>query len=40
MKYLKLIPIHKYDGEFEDINSIKKVYSQEFDKDLSIKDFK
>ncbi len=40
MKYLKVKPIHNVDGEYEDINDMKKLYKNEFNKDLSIKDFR
>lgn len=40
MKYLKVKPINKVNGEYEEINDIKEIYKDEFDKDLSVKDFK
>lgn len=40
MKYLRVKPIHKYDGEYEEINQMKEIYKKEFDKELSIKDLK
>ena len=39
-KYFIVKQINKIDGEFEDINTMKKLYKQEFKKDLSIKDFR
>ena len=41
MKYLRVKPIHKINGDFEDINDMEPIYVDEFDKDyISIKDFK
>lgn len=41
MKYLRVKPIHKINGDYEDINDIEPIYVDEFDKDyISIKDFK
>lgn len=40
VKYLKVKSIDKVNGEYEDINNLKKTYQNEFNKDLSIKDFK
>lgn len=40
MKYLRVKPIHKVNGEYEEINDMKKIYKDEFDKDLSVKDFR
>ena len=40
MKYLKVKLIDKIDGEFEDIDKVKQLYLEEFNKELSIKDFK
>lgn len=41
MKYLKVKPIHKINGDYEDINDMEPIYVDEFDKDyISIKDFK
>ncbi len=40
VKYLKIKPIHKENGEFEDINNMKDIYKKEFNKEISIKDFK
>lgn len=41
MKYLRVKPIHKINGNYEDINDMEPIYVDEFDKDyISIKDFK
>ena len=40
MKYLRVKPIHKINGEYEEINEMKNIYKNEFNKELSIKDFK
>lgn len=40
MKYLKVKPIHSVDGKYEEINDMKDLYKNEFDKELSLKDFK
>lgn len=41
MKYLRVKPIHKINGDYEDINDMEPIYVDEFDKDyISIKDFK
>lgn len=40
MKYLRVKPIHKYNGNYEEINEMKEIYKKEFNKELSIKDFK
>ncbi len=40
MKYLKVKLVHKQNGDFEDIDSVKQLYLDEFNKKLSIKDFK
>ena len=40
MKYLRVKPIHKVNGEYEEINDMREVYENEFDKELSVKDFK
>ncbi len=40
MKYLRVKPIHNVDGDYEEINDMKKIYKNEFDKDLSVKDFR
>lgn len=40
VKYLKVKPIHKINGEYEEINDMKELYQKEFRKNLSIKDFK
>ncbi len=40
MKYLKVKAINKIDGEYEEINKMKPLYKEEFNKDLTIKDLK
>ncbi len=40
VKYLKVKHIDKVNGEYEDIINLKKIYQNEFSKNLSIKDFK
>lgn len=40
VKYLKVKPIHKINGEYEEINDMKELYQKEFKKDINIKDFK
>lgn len=40
MKYLKVKSIDKVNGDYEEINNLKEIYKNEFNKDLSIKDFK
>ncbi|MDE6472856.1 MAG: site-specific DNA-methyltransferase [Ureaplasma sp.] len=40
MKHLRVKPIHKYDGNYEEINEMKEIYKKEFNKELNIKDFK
>ena len=40
MKYLRVKPIHNVNGEYEEINAMKDIYKNEFNKDLSIKDFR
>ncbi|WP_022934503.1 hypothetical protein ACJA28_01895 [Mesomycoplasma moatsii] len=40
MKYLKVKSINDVNGEYEEINAMIDIYKNEFDKDLSIKDFK
>lgn len=39
VKYLSIKKINKFDGEYEEINDMKKIYNDEFGIDLSIKDF-
>ncbi len=39
VKYLKVKEIDKVDGDYEDINSMKDLYKNEFNKNISIKDF-
>ena len=40
VKYLTVKSINKYDGQYEEIDDMKKIYKNEFNKELSIKDFK
>ena len=40
VKYLIVKSINKYDGQYEEIDDMKKIYKNEFNKELSIKDFK
>ena len=40
VKYLTVKSINKYDGQYEEIDDMKKIYKDEFNKELSIKDFK
>ncbi len=40
VKYLQVKLVHKQNGDFEDIDSSKQLYLDEFNKELSIKDFK
>ncbi|MBR3347792.1 MAG: site-specific DNA-methyltransferase, partial [Mycoplasmataceae bacterium] len=40
VKYLTVKSINKYDGQYEDIDYIKKIYKDEYNKELSIKVFK
>ena len=40
VKYLTVKSINKYDGQYEEIDNMKKIYKNEFNKELSIKDFK
>ena len=40
VKYLTIKSINKYDGQYEEIDDMKKIYKNEFNKELSIKDFK
>jgi hypothetical protein len=39
VKYLRLKVINKIDGEYEDINDMKNLYKDEFNKEISIRDF-
>ena len=39
VKYLELEEVHKVNGEFEQIDSKKELYKNEFNKDISIEDF-
>ncbi len=39
VKYLRLKEINKIDGEYEDINVMKNLYKDEFNKEISIRDF-
>lgn len=40
MKYLRVKSIHNVEGDYEEINDMIEIYKDEFDKELSIKDFK
>lgn len=40
VKYLKTKLLNKIEGEFEEIDAVKELYENEFDKEISITDFK
>ncbi len=40
MKYLRVKPINNVDGDYEEINDMKEIYKNEFDKELLVKDFR